>query len=81
MKKVIGIIMGILGVMATAIGIMWKVKEHKMSVNGISIIGGADGPTSIFIVGKFGGNFWAYSIIIGIIVLIVAGVILFKHKH
>ena len=77
MKKIIGIIMGLFGVVLSVVGIIWKVKG-KMSV---SIIGGADGPTSVFIAGKVGGEYSAYAIIIGAIFLVIAGVIFFKHKH
>ena len=47
----------------------------------ISIIGGADGPTSIFIAGKLNGDNFIFMIVVGIILLILAGVIFYKRKH
>ena len=44
-------------------------------------IGGADGPTSIFIAGKLNGDNFIFMIVVGIILLILAGVIFYKRKH
>ena len=65
MKKRLGIIAGILGIVLAVIG----------------IIGGADGPTSIFIAGKLNGDNFIFMIVVGIILLILAGVIFYKRKH
>ena len=47
--------------------------------NSISIIGGSDGPTSIFLVGKLGDGSW---IIVGIVIaVIVAGIIAWKRRR
>ena len=51
MKKRLGIIAGILGIVLAVIGIVLK-KENIA----VSVIGGADGPTSIFIAGKLNGD-------------------------
>ena len=51
MKKRLGIIAGILGIVLAVIGIVLKQKENTA----VSVIGGADGPTSIFIAGKLNG--------------------------
>lgn len=40
----------------------------------ITVIGGADGPTSVFIAGKLGDNFWMGLIAAGIV---LAGIIVF----
>ena len=69
MKKRLGIIAGILGIVLAVIGIVLKQKENTA----VSVIGGADGPTSIFIAGKLNGD--------RIILLILAGVIFYKRKH
>ena len=63
MKKRLGIIAGILGIVLAVIGIVLKQKENTA----VSVIGGADGPTSIFIAGKLNGdNFsWNYFIDFG----------------
>lgn len=76
-KKVLGIIMGILGLVLVIIEILLKMKE-SMS---ISVIGGADGPTSIFLAGRIGGNLSILIIIVGVILMVIAGFILFNRKH
>ena len=40
-----------------------------------------DGPTSIFIAGKLNGDNFIFMIVVGIILLILAGVIFYKRKH
>ena len=77
MKKRLGIIAGILGILLAVIGIVLKQKENIA----VSVIGGADGPTSIFIAGKLNGDNFIFMIIVGIILLILAGVIFYKRKH
>ena len=52
MKKRLGIIAGILGIVLAVIGIVLKQKENTA----VSVIGGADGPTSIFIAGKLNAS-------------------------
>lgn len=52
MKKYITGILGIAGAAVLAAGGYMKYKQ----VNAISIIGGSDGPTSIFIAGKLGSD-------------------------
>ena len=63
MKKAITIIIAVLGIILAAIGIHWKTKAAVA----ISIIGGADGPTSVFIAGKVGDGLILGTIIVGII--------------
>ena len=56
MKKIIGIILIVVGIISTSIGavtlLLFNVKSNVAS--SVAIIGGADGPTSIFIAGKIG---------------------------
>ena len=47
----------------------------------LDMYGGADGPTSIFIAGKLNGDNFIFMIVVGIILLILAGVIFYKRKH
>ena len=75
MKKRLGIIAGILGIVLAVI--VLKQKENTA----VSVIGGADGPTSIFIAGKLNGDNFIFMIVVGIILLILAGVIFYKRKH
>lgn len=74
MKKV-GIVVSVIGVIIAIAGIIQK---NKISAS-ISIIGGADGPTSIFLAGKVGSAPAITGIVIGIILLII-GVILVMRK-
>lgn len=73
MKKIIGITLTVIGIIT--INLIFKVKG-KMSV---SIIGGADGPTSVFVAGKIGGIPTIIGIIGGI-VLFVAGIFMITRK-
>lgn len=75
MNKVIGIVLGVIGVAAAALGIMIRTKGNAS----ISIIGGADGPTSIFLAGKVGGASSTITIIIGIIFAVI-GVMAFTRR-
>ena len=47
MKKILGIVAGIVGIISVIVGV-----ALKMNNNAIAIIGGADGPTSVFVAGK-----------------------------
>ena len=80
MKKVIGIIMGIIigiiGVILSIVGFVLKAKGTTTLT-----IGSVDGPTSVFVAGKVGKNDSIYVLVTGIILLVVAGFICFKHKH
>ena len=94
MKKRLGIIAGILGIVLAVIGIVLKqivffvvfvfgsaVVLKQKENTAVSVIGGADGPTSIFIAGKLNGDNFIFMIVVGIILLILAGVIFYKRKH
>lgn len=48
MKKGIGIISCIIGILLAVIGVVMKVKGTMAA----SVIGGADGPTSVFVAGR-----------------------------
>ena len=63
MKKILAIGIAVLGILAVAIGIHWKTKNAVA----ISIIGGADGPTSVFLAGKVGDGMIFGAILLGII--------------
>ncbi|MDE7342098.1 MAG: sodium ion-translocating decarboxylase subunit beta [Lachnospiraceae bacterium] len=67
MKKIAGIIVAVIGIAVMALGLIFKIKG-QMSV---SVIGGADGPTSIFLAGKIGGNSAVTGMIVGIVLLAV----------
>ncbi len=71
------IILGIVGIIILAVGIINKFSKSAMSV---SVIGGADGPTSIFLAGKVGSNFSLAGIILGIILVVIAVIIVMRKK-
>lgn len=77
MKKVAGIIGCIIGFLLISIGGIMKAKEYTA----VSIIGGADGPTSIFIAGKLGGDLSISLILIGVVVLVITLIVYLKRKH
>lgn len=71
MKKKTGIVITVAaGALLIAAGINQKTKKAVS----VSIIGGADGPTSVFLAGKVGGDF-AVGLIIAGVVLMAAGIV------
>ena len=73
MKKWIVVIIAILGIILTGFGISAKIKGAAS----VGIIGGADGPTAVFVAGNVGDLFSIGVIIVGII-LVVAGAIIYR---
>ena len=77
-------IMKKLGIGATVIGmiilVMGVIMKLKKAVS-VSIIGGADGPTSVFVAGQLGGGLGVSVIGLGIILLIIGLVLIMKHKR
>ena len=73
MKKIVAAVVMILGLILAVSGIQWKMKGSAS----ISVIGGADGPTSIFVAGKVGDGMTVGMMVIGVL-LIVAGVVIYK---
>ncbi|MBO4910609.1 MAG: Trp biosynthesis-associated membrane protein [Lachnospiraceae bacterium] len=77
MKKVGRIILGILVAIA---GVLWiAVTLYTTKPHSYTIIGGADGPTSIFLAGKYGAG-TIITAVIGGLVLAVAGILLIVKK-
>ena len=52
MKKIFGVIIGVLGIVLVILGGIMKLKENTA----VSIVGGADGPTAVFVAGKLNDN-------------------------
>ncbi|MEE1086479.1 MAG: sodium ion-translocating decarboxylase subunit beta [Schaedlerella sp.] len=73
MKKWIISLVGILGCIFVIFGIEIKRKESAS----VAIIGGADGPTSVFVAGKVGDSVSVVIIAMGII-LIAGGLYVYK---
>ena len=76
MKKILGIGLSVIGIVAVIITVILKIKR-QMS---ISIIGGADGPTSVFIAGKVGNTSAAVGVIVGIVLLVI-GIFMIRKKR
>ena len=57
----------------------FKVNEQMSVAKSVSVIGGADGPTSIFVAGKIGGTPAIIGIIVGIVLLAI-GIFIFARK-
>lgn len=86
MKKGISILLTIVGIIMIAIGAIPKIATLVTSVTSayqsVSVIGGADGPTAIFIAGKIGGPELGWISIIAGAALLLAGIImLIKGKN
>ena len=74
MKKGIAIALGAAGIFLSLISIFFKVKKSIA----ISVIGGADGPTSIFMAGRLGRDHSTFGIAIGLILILVSALILLR---
>ena len=76
MKKILGIVAGIVGIISVIVGV-----ALKMNNNAIAIIEGADGPTSVFVAGKLNSVLVSILLIaIGVVMLIVAIIFYFLKK-
>lgn len=75
-EKIIAGVAGAVGIILAVIGVLLKIKKSMA----VSVIGGADGPTSIFLAGKVGGDMSAGLFVAAIICLIVAVVLVFRKK-
>lgn len=77
MKKILEIGTGILGSLFVIAGILIKINGNAV----VSKIGGADGPTSVFVAEKLGSGFVTFLIIVGILLLTAAAVFYWNRKH
>lgn len=76
MKKIVGITLTVIGIVVTALSLILKIKGQIS----VSVIGGADGPTSIFLAGKVVDNSAVTGIIAGIVLLVV-GIFMIVRKN
>ena len=76
MKRIVAMMAGLAGAVFLAAGIMVKVKSQRaVSVIGETmVIGGADGPTSIFIAARVNHDVLALLLIAGSVLLILFGI-------
>ena len=74
MKKIGAIVLLIAGIISTATGVIALLRLKSNVPSGAAIIGGADGPTTVFLAGRIGMPFLG-AIIAGVI-LVVIGLVL-----
>ncbi len=80
MRKIAGIILTVTGIVIAAISLIFM-RNGQMSVaRSVAIIGGADGPTSIFVAGKIGGFSVMTGMIAGIVLLAVGIFVIARKK-
>lgn len=79
MKKIVGIILAVIGIVTAAINLVFKVNGQTSVARSVSVIGGADGPTSIFLAGKVGDTSAVIEMVVGIL-LITAGIFMIVRK-
>ena len=75
MKKILVIVAGIVGLIFVIIGAALKINNHA-----ISVIGGVDGPTSVFVATKLNSSSVSMFIVIGVILLVAAIFFYLKRK-
>ena len=75
MKKILVIVAGIVGLIFVIIGAALKINN-----NAISVIGGVDGPTSVFVAKKLNSSSVSMFIVIGVILLVAAIFFYLKRK-
>ncbi|RHR00062.1 oxaloacetate decarboxylase [Clostridium sp. AF20-17LB] len=76
MKRILGICTCIVGILFVIVGIVLK-----MNNNAVSIIGGADGPTSVFVATKLSSGSVNLLIVIGIVLFAIAVICFLKRRH
>lgn len=77
MKKITGIVSGFIGILFVVLGFTMKRNEPAA----VSIIGGADGPTSIFLAGKLGGEVFNFLMAMGVILVLITVIVFLKKKR
>lgn len=77
MKKKAALLLCVFGVIIVSANIMLKINDNIS----VSIIGGADGPTSIFWAGKVGEDFTLLGIIVGLILIVSAAILFVQRKR
>ena len=75
MKKILVIVAGIVGLILVII-----CAAVKLNNNAISVIGGVDGPTSVFVATKLNSSSVSMFIVIGVILLVAAIFFYLKRK-
>lgn len=79
MKKILGIVLIVVGFIMALTGAITFYKITTNAAPNISIIGGADGPTAIFLAGEIGGPIFV-AVIGGVIAFVVGLVLVLKKR-
>ena len=77
MKKIWFFIVSVLGILL----LVWGAVLHAAESATIGIIGGADGPTAIFVTGNTGGHLAAILMVLGGVTLAGAAIAYLKNKR
>ena len=77
MSKTLGIVGGVIGILLVIWGIAMRTKENTA----VSIIGGADGPTSIFVAAKLDEGFIHLILAVGVILIAAAVIMVLKKRR
>lgn len=77
MRKILGMIGGVIGMLLVIWGIAMRTKENAA----VSIIGGADGPTSIFVAAKLDESFICLILAVGVILIVAAVIMVLKKRR
>lgn len=74
--KIFAILIGVFGLIAA----LWGMQSYLSQVQAIAIIGGADGPTSIFVAGKVGGGDIFTGILVAVVIILLIIWVIYKCK-
>ena len=77
MSKILGMIGGVIGMLLVSWGIAMRTKENAA----VSIIGGADGPTSIFVAAKLDESFIYLILAVGVVLIVAAVIMVLKKRR
>ncbi len=78
MKKITGIVLLAVGVLVNVVGAITFYIVGSYVPPNASIIGGADGPTAVFLAGRIGLP--VYGTIVGGVVLVIVGIVLLVYR-
>ncbi|MBR5513289.1 MAG: hypothetical protein IKV85_04800 [Ruminococcus sp.] len=81
MKKILSVVFLIVGILIAAVGgvIISGIAFGGTSSESIGIIGGADGPTAIFLISRL-GIFPIAALVVGIAIIIISAIGIKKNK-
>lgn len=69
----------VIGVVAAVLAVILGVAVYMGEKSSIGVIGGADGPTAVFVAGSLGS--WVVPLLVVIVLLLVVILIYRKRKH